>query len=442
MRDALLLLFVIVALAGALRFPFAGVLLWAWFSLMTPHQLAYGVYGLQLNLIVAAVTLVALGAHGWFGRFRFDMSTVLIVAFAGLLLISQLFSLDPKNSGQYVDRFLKILLFAVLCVQTANTKLRLHALVWMLVVSIGYFGVKGALFTIVTLGRYHVFGPPNTVLEDNNQLGIALASILPLILYLRGQSTVAAARFALVAGFGLTVLCILGTQSRGAFVALLVYCGYFFLRSKRKLALAAGLGVVLATGVAFMPAAWIERMQTIGAADQDASFLGRVNSWIINTKLAVAHPLTGAGLRNAYEPEIAKTVAPKLAAEARAAHSIYFEILGGAGFLALGVYLGLFALAFFQTGALSAREPPGSASVKAPWITEFAKAAQISLAVFCVGGASVSMEMWDGYWIVIALVAAARRLAADAPASDSVIARAPAARLTWRAAARGLRSRA
>ena len=68
MRDGLLLLVVIFALVATLRYPFVGILTWAWFSLMTPHQLAYGTYGLPLNVLIAGATIFSLVASGSFAR--------------------------------------------------------------------------------------------------------------------------------------------------------------------------------------------------------------------------------------------------------------------------------------------------------------------------------------------------------------------------------------
>lgn len=407
MRDALLLGFVALCLTATLRHPFIGVLTWAWFTLMTPHQAAYGVFGIPLNLIIAAVTLVAYAVSGEMAKFRFDPITSLVTLFAGWLCLSQVFSLDPDNSAAYFDRFIKTLIFVVLCAQMASGKLRFNALVWMLVLGIGFFAAKGALFTFATLGEYRVQGLENTVLEDNNHFGIAVATILPLILYLRGEAGRPWMRWALMGLFCLSVVAIVGTHSRGAFLALIAFGGFFWLRSKRKFAILAGLALLMVPTIAFMPAKWTERMSTIREATQDESFMGRVDAWVINTKLAKENPLTGAGLRNSYEKEVALAVDPERAESAKAAHSIYFEILGGAGFVGLAIYLSIFAVAWLSAWRIwLARDNPALA----PWKSNFAYYAQMSLVVFAVGGASTSMEMWDGYLIVIALIAALTKL--------------------------------
>jgi len=410
MRDLILVGFIGFALAAAIRYPFVGLLTWAWFTLMTPHQAAFGVYGIPLNLVIAGVTIASYVASAEFTKFKLNKITGLIIAFAGWLTLSQTFSLDPDHSAIYFDRFIKTLLFIVLCTQMARDKLRFNALVWTLVASIGFFAAKGALFTIITFGQFRVQGLPQTILEDNNHIGIAIATILPLILYLRGEASRSWLRQALLALFCLSIVAIIGTHSRGAFLALAAFGGFFWIRSRHKLSILAGLTLLMVPTIAFMPAKWTERMTTISEATQDASFMGRVDAWVINRKLADQNPITGAGLRNSYQQEIAKTVDPKRAESAKAAHSIYFEILGGAGYVGFFLYMSLLAAAFFTAWRIYLT------GINAPndlWKSNFAFYAQISLAVFAVGGASTSMEMWDGYLIVVALIAALSGMAPE-----------------------------
>lgn len=431
MRDALLLIVIFGGLLTTLRYPFAGMILWAWFSLLTPHQMAYGAFGIPLNLVIAATTIAALVLHGEIVKFRLDWITFWLIMVALWLVVSQASSLDPANSAPFFDRYLKTLIFTILCAQMATTRLRMHALIWSLVLSIGYFASKGALFTLMTLGNYHVQGVTNTILEDNNHLSLAMATILPMILYLRTVAARPWVRTALLILLLMTIFAIIGTQSRGGFISLMVFGAFFWMRSRHKGAiLAAGL-LMLIPAIAFMPSKWTERMTTITAATQDESFMGRVDAWVINTKFALQHPVTGIGLRNPYQQDLAIKVDPERAPRAKAAHSIYFEMLGGAGFVGLFIYLAMLATAFFT--AIGLQKKPAETDPTG-WTSTLGRFAQISLAIFCVGGASMSMEMWDGYLLIIALIAAAARYSTAASATK------PGAvgsgRHSWRVAAR------
>lgn len=438
MRDATLLLAVLTGLLFVLRYPFAGLLIWAWFSLMTPHQMAYGVFGLPLNLIIAAVTMGSMIIHAQSLKLKADLMSVLIGLFAIWMFIAQSFSLDPNNSAVFFDRFIKTLLFVLLCIQLADSKLRIHALIWIFVIALGYFGAKGAIFTLFTLGEYRVQGIPFTILEDNNHMGIALATTLPLILYLRGEAKNPLLKHALLGLFLMMVFSVFGTQSRGAFISLVVFGGFFWWRSKHKVSIFAALVLITIPVIAFLPAKWTDRMSTITEATQDASFMGRVDAWVINYKLAEENPVTGAGLRNSYQKDIATEVDPIRAPRAKAAHSIYFEVLGGTGFFGLAIFLSILGSAFFlsrfQAGLAAIPENPH-------WVRRLGYYSQISLVVFGVGGASTSLEMWDGYWIVIALIAASRRVHLSERKTKRNAA-AKSRRYSWRQRARGLSHRA
>jgi probable O-glycosylation ligase (exosortase A-associated) len=231
----------------------------------------------------------------------------------------------------------------------------------------------------------------------------------------------------------MTIFSIIGTQSRGGFISLVVFGGFFWMRSRHKGAiLAAGL-LAIVPAIAFMPSKWTERMTTITSATEDESFMGRVDAWVINTKFALQHPLTGVGLRNPYQQDLAMKVDAERAPRAKAAHSIYFEMLGGTGFVGLGVYLAMLATAFF--GALGLQKKKAEIDPTG-WTSTFGRFAQMSLVIFGVGGASMSMEMWDGYLLIIAMIAAAQRCARTATRARDLATDDDARRRSWRIAAR------
>jgi len=142
--------------------------------------------------------------------------------------------------------------------------------------------------------------------------------------------------------------------------------------------------------------------------------------------------VTGAGLRNSYQKEIAATVDLKRSESAKAAHSVYFGMLGGAGFVGLAIYLSVLAAAFLTALSLHLRRRDPSVE---PWMARFGYFAQMSLAVFGVGGATVSIEMWDGYLIIVALIAALTKI--EKTSAQTLPQAAPNERYSWRIKARG-----
>ena len=395
MRDVILLLFLGASLIAALRYPYAAVLLWAWFTLAAPQQGAWGAVALPLNLPIVAIAIGSIIYHGDIFRLRWSAQLIFIVAFTLWLFVAQAYSLAPEISAIHFDRFWKVMLFVIIVSVATTDRLRFMGLLWILILVIGFFGAKGGMYTFQTLGKNIYFGTDGTVLGDNNHVGIAMAACLPLILFAGNYAVNRWTRMLTWIVFGLTLVAIFGTYSRGAFISLVAFGGLLWLYSRHKVLIAAtaiGLAVI---ALAAAPGEWTNRMESITEADEDSSFLARVDAWVINWELAKANPITGAGLRTSYEPEVASLVVTDR--EPRAAHSIYFEILGGTGFVGLFLFL-----AFYASGVISALRTSFNKSLT-PWRRDFGRYSAMSLIVFAIGGSSVSMEMWEGYLIILVL---------------------------------------
>ncbi|MGV6801448.1 MAG: putative O-glycosylation ligase, exosortase A system-associated [bacterium] len=412
MRDLILIGFLLASLLLAMRYPFLGLLLWAWFTLATPQMGAYRASMMPLNLLIAAATFGLVLFHQEFKRFRLEPISLTLIAFIVWIMVSQVFSLDPENSMQYTDRFIKVLAFVFLSMMLTTSKLRFHAMLWIFVAVMGFYGAKGGFYTLLTLARGTYTGLPSTVLYDNNHLGIAIATSLPIFLYMREQVVNKWIKWGITAVIGLSILAIFGTHSRGAFVALLAFAGFMWLRSNRKILFMVVALLIAIPSAMLLPTDYFDRMQTITTANEDASFTGRVDAWVINYKLAKANPFTGAGLRNPYELHIARSV--ELKREPRAAHSIYFEVLGGTGFIGLFIYLTLLGLSFMKAGWAHMKYRYAEQD---RWRSRFGYYVQISMIVFGIGAASVSMEMWEGYLLLMALTSVLSKIKTEAPAS-------------------------
>ncbi|HWT52855.1 MAG TPA: hypothetical protein VN113_11850, partial [Caulobacter sp.] len=101
----------------------------------------------------------------------------------------------------------------------------------------------------------------------------------------------------------------------------------------------------------------------------------------------------------------------------RAAHSIYFEVLGDHGFIGLALYLAVVAAALLNTFRVLAltRHRPDLA-----WANQLARMLQVSIVAFLVGGSALSMAYYDGVLIILGLTACAlgivRQTCATSPA--------------------------
>ena len=217
----------------------------------------------------------------------------------------------------------KAFAFLLLAAAMVDTKVRVHALIWVMVISLGYFGVRGGVFVFLTGGAYRVWGPPNTMISDNNQIAAALLVCLPLMNYLRMQSAHRVVRMGVLAAMGLTLLAVLGSYSRGALVGVAAVGVFLWWNGSHKAVSGVVMVAVMAGALSFMPANWVDRMSTIQDYQSDASAEGRFAIWETSLTLAIARPLTGGGFLAPYNQEIVSRYTP--GTRARAVHSIYFR---------------------------------------------------------------------------------------------------------------------
>jgi putative inorganic carbon (hco3(-)) transporter len=84
---------------------------------------------------------------------------------------------------------LKIQLMTFVAFMAIRNRKHIEAFVWVIVISIGFYGFKGGIFTIATGGSGRVWGPPDSYLNGNNEIGLALTMVIPLANYLRQVST-------------------------------------------------------------------------------------------------------------------------------------------------------------------------------------------------------------------------------------------------------------
>jgi len=260
--------------------PFIGVLVWCWLSFMNPHQLVWRLATeLRLNLVITIVTLIGFIASREQKSFPSNASNFLIFIFAALWIISTVQAMAPELANNLLTRHMKTLILLIMVMFLANNRVRLHALIFIIVLSIGYYGVYGGIVGILSGGGSQFKGPSSSMISDNNHLALAIVITLPLANYLRMYSKNKYVRLAMLGTMGLGVIAVLVTYSRGGFLGLLAMGTIFWWKSKHKFATLIVAGIIVVPAVQLMPEKWWSRMDTIHtAAEEDASFRSRLGS--------------------------------------------------------------------------------------------------------------------------------------------------------------------
>lgn len=392
-----------------LRAPVIGLLAWLWIALMNPNREVYGfLYGAPLNLYLALLTAVA-----WaMSRDRKVISpnpfTIFLLLFLAWATLATVFALDREHAAPIWERTAKTFILAVAVTMLGDSRVRLQAIIWAVAISLGYYAVKGGGFTLLSGGHSRVFGPESSMIEDNNALGLALIVLLPLLNYLRLTSARALTRFALLGTIGLTIVAILGTYSRGALIALGAAGVVYAARAKHGMLVLFAGAIVAVALPSLLPASWSERMSSIQGYGQDSSFQGRVEAWKTSVNIAAARPLIGGGFLAVEQTWIAHAYhSPGSLLQGRAAHSVYFEVLGETGFVGLALYLAVIGAAIANTVSVltATRGRP-----ELLWASQLARMLQVSIAAFLAGGAALSMAYYDGVIVMLALTASLQQI--------------------------------
>lgn len=382
MRDLLLTLIVFGSLPLIVVRPHYGVYMWAWLTYMTPHRLAWGfAYDIRFNYFVAIATIIGIYKSKDIKiRLPVVTPTLLWMSFLSWTTITALLAFYPDPAWFEWNRFAKIQIMIIITYILIKDKQQLIILVGVIAFSLGFFGFKGGLFTLLKGGYFRVMGPDQSFISDNNTFALALNMTLPLMIYFIYISKNYIVRLAMLIQSFLCVLAILGSYSRGGLVGLISVGLTFWIISRKKIITLFLILVIAPAAVVIMPDKWVQRVypmleslnipivksianfnmsnfilnfsaehkfaesygDTILIEEktgiikkdaeifQDLSIVGRFDAWTLAIAVANDHPIFGGGFGtfnqttfNMYTPGVYR----------RAAHSIYFQVIAEQGYL-------------------------------------------------------------------------------------------------------------
>lgn len=403
MRDLIIVGIVLVGALAALRRPWIGVMVWTWLSIMNPHRYTYGFANeAPLAALAAASTLVGF-------VFTKDRSspfkgapTIWLLVFIVWICISWMTGLDMTDDQEQWSKVMKIFFMTLVGLSLLHTKEHIIAFVWVAAGSLAILGMKGGFFTVLTGGSYRVWGPPSSFIADNNEFALSLVMTIPLLRFLQMNLRTGWPRHLMTLAMLLCAAAAMGSQSRGALLAISAMGVVMWWRGKSRLL----GGVVMATAaiaiVTFMPDSWSNRMSSIGSYEEDRSAMGRISAWWNAFGIAKDY-VFGVGF-NAARPELFARYSPH-PDYVHAAHSIYFQVLGNHGFGGLFIFLGIFVSTYWYAGRLR-KEAQGIP--EAAWCERLGAMCQVSLIGYGIGGAFLSLSYFDLPYDVMMMVVLGR----------------------------------
>lgn len=399
MRDYLVTFLVFGSLPFILARPYIGVLMWSWLSYMNPHRLTWGfAYDMPFAKIVAITLFVSLVFSRDVRKPPMYPLTWIWLGFVAWMAITTATAIFPDFAGAYLSRVLKIQIIIFLTMMVMRTPERIHMMLWIIFLSIGFFGIKGGVFTLASGGNFRVWGPEQSFIEDNNHLAIALLMVLPIGYYLYSQASQQWIKLGLAVAMPLIAVSVVGSYSRGALLAILAVSVFLWWKSRNRVVM--GLAVLPLLPVLFvaMPSGWHDRMSSIADYEQDSSAQGRFNAWEYAYNVANDR-ITGAGF-DSWSPETFARWAPD-PRDVHAAHSIYFSVLADHGWIGLVFFLAIFLGAWRMATRIS-QVTDGLPEYR--WMADLSRMLQVCFVAYAVGGAFLSMSYFDLPWHLVSFV--------------------------------------
>jgi putative inorganic carbon (HCO3(-)) transporter len=412
-RVILLLVVFLPSLPLCFLFPFYGIVLWTIFAFVSPQWYTFAGDLLPWSLAVAIPTILgfAVFGRGWSRLVRRDSFLLVLLwiwfAFTTIICVNTPFFAyhvaDAKSRFWFVS---KILLMTFLMLGVVNSFARLRTLLWVIGVCFGIFVVKALPFLVLSEGAFRTYGPPNSMIADNNDFGLALNMTLPIFFFLARSESRPWPKRICWALFFTTIPSILFTYSRGAMLGLCVILFLLLFKLKRRVLLVPVLLFAVAIVALFAPEQWRERMDPTQKADASAE--SRFNSWTYCWRLAQDFPLTGGGF-DSFTPDLFDRYAPNRQ-DVHGPHSIYFGVLAEHGFPGLMLYL-LMVGSCFRTLRRIAKFGILNGDQTA---VEYANMFQFSLLGFLTSGAFLGRAYFDYFFTIVACLIVLKRLCFEA----------------------------
>jgi probable O-glycosylation ligase (exosortase A-associated) len=329
-----------------------------------------------------------------------------LLVFTLWMLLTTFFALYPDSAWEQWAKVWKIILMIYVTLMLIDSRQKLDWLVWVIVLSLGLYGVKGGIFTIVTGGSFRVQGPIGSFISGNNEMGLALIMVIPLMRYLQLQTKNFWIGQGLTVSMLLTGIAAIGSQSRGALVGMAVMGSFLALKSRNKIFILLAILAVMGAVVTIMPQEWRDRISTIKDYKQDSSALGRLNAWQTAYNLAKDR-ITGGGFET-FQPGLYYLYGDNTKKlSSTDAHSIYFEVMGEHGFTGFTLFM---MLAWFTWNTGSRIRRRAGRSEETRWCADLASMLQVSLMGYAAAGAFLGLAYFDLYYDLIAMMVICRIL--------------------------------
>lgn len=423
-RNLVVFAFILGSLPFCFTRPWIGVLVFSWLGYMNPYRYAWGTaYDFPFAQIVGITTLAGFIFTKDKDKLYMERETILIILLWIVFTLTSFSAFYPDNAWDTWKKTSKIFLICLVTIPLFIDRKKLRYLLLTIAFSLGFLGIKGGIFSIINAGAYNVRGPEGSFIGGEGDFGLALNMMLPLLFYLAKDETNKKLKLILQSAFVLSIISVIFTYRRGAFIGLAAVIFMLAIKSNKKIFSVAVLLVVLVIAPFFLTEKWTERMGTMLTYEQDfeervvgtdrersasaGSVIGRFNAWKTAWNVAKDRPLIGSGFEG-LRWETIERYSPDPDATAGDVHSIYFEVLGEHGFIAFGLFI---ALLLSTLSSLRKLERKFTNNPSCKWICNYSDMLQVSIIAYMAGGAFLGRAYFDLFYHLVVITVILKVLA-------------------------------
>ncbi|HKX46619.1 MAG TPA: putative O-glycosylation ligase, exosortase A system-associated, partial [Planctomycetota bacterium] len=413
MRDLIISAIIFSLMPVAFRRPYVGLVIFSWLAYMRVQDLTWGfARDFRWSFYIAIIMVAGYVSKRGGRLFVQDIRCYMMLAMGILVGLGVVFG-DHYGGfhlsfqiSKYVE-FVKIIGIALFTTAVVRTREHLRLLVWVIALSLGFYGVKNGVWGIMTFGQVPILRGPGGMLFDNNDLSLALGMAVPMLWHIGTSEKRPVLRRAFLAMVPLTMFTVLLTHSRGGLLSLVGGLGVLVWRSRHR-----GIAIVLAifasiVGVIVMPPEMRERFASIADYQSDGSANARLRSWAVAIRMSADNPILGVGLSSfrqnylQYQPN--PTMQELAGKDIYVAHNSYLQIWAETGTPCLILYLGLLVMSFFTVWKVRRL---AQQRFHTSWLINYATMFEATLVSFTIGATFLNRAHFDLFyhWVAIVLL--------------------------------------
>ena len=347
LRTIFVVALIIIGAIASFYGSFNALMFYLWVAYFRPESWMWSSFLLtfRLSLLVAIFLLISTLITRVKLKFTWFSGLLSVILIHSLL--SAILSFYSQIAISAWISFLQLVVISYLITMLVRSERDLKITLIVISLSLGLEGAKqGWVHLLLHPGSTNNNTHP--VLGDNNGVAVGMLMIVPILIALYQTTERKLVKYSfLFLAIGVMYRA-LSTYSRGGFLAFLVMCAAYWLRSKNKFILA--LVAVLFFSLIFsaLPQTFWDRMDTITASgeDMDDSAAGRIYFWKLAFEMAKSNPVFGVGhsvYREAYSAFDYTGDSIK-----RSVHSAWFGILAEWGFTGIALFLYVYCYSFFS----------------------------------------------------------------------------------------------